>query len=103
MDKYRAEAPLTIPVGSLLGLSDSQAEARAYGVVREGKAWRVRLPVQFKAGEEFGYEGELPKALAELVDTPPRRGKAKPPADPPADGPGPDDPPADPPADPAAE
>lgn len=67
MDTYRALAPVTIPPGSLLQLSEAQAAARAYGIAREGTAWRVRLPVQFKAGEEFGCQGDLPKALAARV------------------------------------
>jgi hypothetical protein len=67
MDTYRALAPVTIPTGSLLQLSEAQAAARAYGIAREGAAWRVRLPVQFKTGEEFGYAGDLPKALAAQV------------------------------------
>ena len=67
MQAYRAQAPVTIAPGSLLHLSDAQAAARAYGLTREGAAWRVRLPVQFKTGEEFGYAGDLPKALAAQV------------------------------------
>ena len=69
MQAYRAQAPVTIAPGSLLHLSDAQADARAYGLTREGTGWRVRLPVQFKAGEEFGYQGELPKALAARVSS----------------------------------
>lgn len=77
MEPYRATAPVTLPVGALLMLSPAQVTARAHALTKEADGWRVRLPVQFKAGEEFGYAGELPKALADQV-TPHKAGPAKP-------------------------
>lgn len=76
METYRTTAPVTLPVGALLMLSPAQASARAHGLTKEADGWRVRLPVQFKAGEEFGYAGELPKAMADQV-TPNKAGPAK--------------------------
>ena len=92
MNTYRAQVPVTIPPGSLLKLSPQQAAARAYGLTKEGNAWRVRLPVQFKAGEEFRYQGDLPKSLADLVKVATREAKPRVSDDPLDDTSGADDP-----------
>lgn len=68
MIEYRAEQAVTIPAGRLR-LTPAQALARAH-LVREVARGMYELdgPVQFKAGEVFGFEGELPKAMAAAVE-----------------------------------
>jgi len=49
-------------------LTAAQASARSHNLKPLGDGrYQIANPVQFKAGEEFGYDGELPKALAEML------------------------------------
>jgi hypothetical protein len=80
---------LRLPPGSVVGLSASQAQRRAYALepVPKRKGWFTAThDLCFKVGEAIQYEGELPKALANSVDVPQRAGKpagGKPAGDPP--------------------
>lgn len=68
--KVRALHTVTIGPGTVLALSARQAARRAAVLLPEGGGrWRTTALVQFKAGEEFGIDAELPKALAELLET----------------------------------
>lgn len=71
--KFRAIAVVTIGPGAVLGLSVGQAGARQHSLdqVAGRDGWYVtHRHVQFKVGEEFAYEGELPKAMAHAVQSP---------------------------------
>lgn len=83
MNQYITTAAITLPAGVRLELSKQQALAREHILHRAGKdnIYTTLAPVCFKAGESLGYAGDLPKALADLVEvdlveTPPAR-KAK--------------------------
>lgn len=69
MEQYIATRPVTLQFG-VLGLTGQQAMARLHNLVRlnNGK-FRIMEPVQFKAGESFAYDGDLPKSLAARVET----------------------------------
>lgn len=80
MNKYLIVAPATFGASARLGLSREQAAARAHALREVGKGVYVaQQSVQFKAGETVSVDGELPKALAELVEAPKAK-KAKAPA-----------------------
>ena len=64
MDKYLITAPTTLPAGARVGLSKDQAAAREHALDKVGKHYVAKLPLNFKAGEEIAYDGELPKTLA---------------------------------------
>ncbi|MDO8778099.1 MAG: hypothetical protein Q7K57_57155 [Burkholderiaceae bacterium] len=69
--KYTTIAVLSLQAGVLLGLTESQAATRktVLTAVPARKGWYITTgPVQFKRGEEFLHDGELPKHLAEAVD-----------------------------------
>lgn len=54
----------------ILSLNPDQAKRRAHNLqpLADGR-FEIIHPVEFKAGEEFGYDGVVPKAMAnELVD-----------------------------------
>lgn len=70
MGKYTATAPVTLPVGAVLGLTEVQASARRHALQAAKKRgiYTTTAPVQFKAGEVFHYDGDLPKALASSVE-----------------------------------
>lgn len=72
MNQYRALNVVTVHSG-ILKLSKDQAKRRMHSLVAEKKGkglFEITSPVQFKAGEEFGYKGELPKNLvADLEKT----------------------------------
>jgi hypothetical protein len=67
--RYQATAPVTLGAGAVLGLSPAQAASRrsALQTVADG-VFAAVAPLQFKAGEVFGYEGPLPKALADSLE-----------------------------------
>lgn len=68
MKKFECLGIVTIRSG-ILRITKEQADARHYGVKNiEGDLYEVFKPVQFKAGESFSYDGELPKTMAHLTD-----------------------------------
>lgn len=68
--KVRALQTVIIGPGTVLALSERQAARRAHLLLAEGGGrWRTLAPVQFKAGEEFGVDVALPKALAAAIET----------------------------------
>lgn len=69
MNIYKTNGIVTITGGVLL-LSPHQARARLHALKHEGgDEYQVLLSMQLKAGEVFGFDGELPKHLdVELVE-----------------------------------
>lgn len=68
--RYRVTAPLTIHPGALLELTPEQVARRLWALaVQPCGLHRVVLPVSFKAGEELGLDGDLPKTHASAVET----------------------------------
>lgn len=68
--KYTAKAVVTLPAGTVLGLSEAQARDRKHALepMATKGFYTTKQPAQFKVGEVFDYAGELPKALAEDMD-----------------------------------
>ena len=82
LTKYRATSAVIFGAGAVLGLSEDQAAARGVALAPLGKGlYSVRHPVQFKAGEELAVDGELPKALADNLETVTKVARAKAQAD----------------------
>lgn len=75
MRKTTPHAAITLPAGVRLELTKPQALARERVLHRAGKnnVYLTLAPVTFKAGESFGYDGDLPKALAAQVDIAPAK------------------------------
>lgn len=69
--RYNVLTIATFGIGSILQLSDAQAARRCHALraLRKG-IYEVHQPVQFKRGEVVGYDGELPKAMAEAIEDP---------------------------------
>jgi len=69
MRRYRAQQVVTLASGSLVALDDKQAADRKGRIERLAPGrYRLKDALQFKAGEAFGYEGDLPKAVAAEVE-----------------------------------
>lgn len=69
--KYIALAVVDFAAGAELGLNKDQASARSHALTKHPKTkdWYVATgPIQLKAGEEFHYDGDLPKGMAESVE-----------------------------------
>jgi len=71
MNEYKAEGVVTIHGGRVL-LNEDQAKRRAHAIQPKKKnqkkgVYKVIAPIQFKIGEEFGYDGEIPKTIAKLL------------------------------------
>jgi hypothetical protein len=68
MNIFRAIAAITINPGAVLLLSPEQASGRVYALDDIGEGlFLVKAPTQFKAGESFGYDGEVNKQIAEVI------------------------------------
>lgn len=66
MSKFIVTAISARLTSGVLVLTDKQAGVRSHNLRHLGKnRYEIVNPVEFKAGEEIGYEGDLPKALAE--------------------------------------
>jgi hypothetical protein len=80
--KYVAASTVTAGVGQLVRLAAAQL-ARCEGLVKpaaEPAGWHeVVAPLQFKRGEAFEIDAELPKSMADLVESTksPRARKAR--------------------------
>lgn len=69
LTKYLVTAPVTLGAGAVLGLSAEQAAARGHALEAVGdNAYRACALVHFKRGETIGYEGPLPKGLADDLE-----------------------------------
>jgi len=75
--RYRANTLITLPSGSVVALNPKQAADRKGRIepLQEKGNYRLKEALQFKRGEAFGYEGDLPKTVvsemvaAERADT----------------------------------
>jgi hypothetical protein len=65
--RYRVLQPISLPKGTLLGLTEAQAAARSFALrpTLDG-LWQVAREVQFKAGETVEAP-DLPKRVRHLV------------------------------------
>jgi hypothetical protein len=70
--KYVATAPVTMLRGAHVRLSDEQLRRRKSLVKpAQEKGWHeVVIPMQFKIGETFEFDGELPKGMVDVVAQP---------------------------------
>lgn len=71
--KYTTIAVLSLQAGTLLGLTEAQAAPRktVLTAVPARKGWYTTTgPVQFKVGEEILCDSEIPKHLADAVESP---------------------------------
>jgi hypothetical protein len=84
--KYTAQQPIDVRPGQCVRLSAEQLRRRRTLVVphEERKGWHVAVVAfQFKAGESFELDTELPKGLADAVE--PKKAAEKAPTDEKAD------------------
>lgn len=66
MATYKVTGRMVRINGGVLELSEAQADARMHHLKHlKGNKYEVVNPVEFKNDEEFGYSGEVNKALAE--------------------------------------
>jgi hypothetical protein len=67
MKIYTTNGPVQISTGHVR-LDENQARRRSNHVKHiEGDLYEVVRPFQFKRGERFGYDGVIPKVLADVV------------------------------------
>lgn len=69
MDKYIVTGPVVRIHCGLLELTDEQVKHRMRSLeFLGGGIYRVNRTVEFKNSEVFGYDGEMPKAMAEVLE-----------------------------------
>ena len=69
--KYIATTVVQFPAGVDLGLSKEQAALRGHCIAPHAKrkGWYTTTgPLQFKVGEQFLYDGDMPKAMASMME-----------------------------------
>lgn len=65
MKSYEVTSTVAKIFGGVVELNNDQYKTRAHNLEKIGKGkYKVLSPVQFKRGEQFGYDGEMPKSLA---------------------------------------
>jgi membrane protein involved in colicin uptake len=70
MQKYIVTEKVAVIVQGVLHLTDEQVKHRERNLKKLGKGrYELTGAVQFKRGEEIGYEGDLPKSIAENLTT----------------------------------
>lgn len=72
MKSVVAVAAITLASGRLK-LSDAQASSRKHSlkaIKADSGIYEIKFPVQFKAGERFGYDGEIPKSMLDVFVDP---------------------------------
>ncbi len=68
MKQYRA-AEVTNLNGGNVRLDEDQARRRLHNLSEVSKGvYTIVNPIQLKAGEKFGYDGEVNKQLAQLLE-----------------------------------
>jgi len=77
--KYVSTQPITLPEGSVLGLTPAQAAPRRHALKPTGKrgVYTTTQPVQFKAGESFYYDGDIPRGMADAFMSAADKAKAE--------------------------
>src|SRR5688500_18384128 len=63
--KYKVTAPYIELYSGVLTLTKEQAAVRMHNLRKIKGGYEIARPVQFKRGEEIGYDGELTLELAE--------------------------------------
>lgn len=69
MQKYKVTARVAVIPSGVIAISAEQSGPRRHNL-RDlgGGRFEVQKPVEFKAGEVIGYEGDLPKAMADNLE-----------------------------------
>lgn len=69
MNKYIITGRAARLTSGILELTTDQAKARAHHLeaLQDGR-FKIVATVEFKQGEVIGFEGDLPKALADLME-----------------------------------
>jgi len=69
MDQYLVTAISARLAAGVLRLTPAQSAPRLHNLKALGRGrFEIVSPVEFKRGEIIGYEGELPKALADVLE-----------------------------------
>ena len=66
MLKCTAAEAVILPSG-VVALDDNQARRRAHLLKKTKGGFEIVKPIQFKAGEKFGYEGPMDRTLAAVL------------------------------------
>lgn len=69
MTRYKVADRVAVIPSGIIALTPAQAKPRLHNLKVLGSGrYEILRPVEFKAGEAFGYAGDLPKAIAEVVE-----------------------------------
>lgn len=75
MKTYKIIQPVTLTSG-IVRLKDDQAKGREHKLELLGRnCYRITAPNQFKVGQVIGYDGDIPKTMANGMDEMQGKGK----------------------------
>ncbi len=71
MNKYTITGSPVRLVGGVLGLTEKQAAPRLHNLkaLKKKGLFEIVQPVVFKAGEVIGFDGDIPKSQANLMES----------------------------------
>ncbi len=71
MKKYTITGSPVRLVNGVLGLTEDQAKPRLHNLnaLKKKGTFEIVQPVVFKAGEVIGFDGDIPKSLAKLMES----------------------------------
>ena len=71
MKKYTITGSPVRLVNGVLGLTEDQAKPRLHNLnaLKKKGIFEIVQPVVFKAGEAIGFDGDIPKSLAQLMES----------------------------------
>lgn len=71
MKEYKAKAVISLHAGKV-ALTPEQVAPRMHALEEEKKkgVYTIKDTIHFKAGEVFGYDGDIPKVLSDKVGSP---------------------------------
>jgi hypothetical protein len=71
MKMFKTTGAVGLNAGAMVLLTPAQAESRAAALLPvkpKAGLYQVKNRIEFKSGETFGFDGDLPKSMAELVE-----------------------------------
>lgn len=69
LKKLEAIETVRLGPGTIVGLTPDQARTRLHNLtpLKERGVFNTTGPIEFKRGEQFGYEGAISRAMQEVV------------------------------------
>lgn len=70
MKVFKTTGPIGLNAGAMVALTKEQAASREHALLatKTKGVFQVKTRIEFKAGETFGFDGDLPKNVVDQVE-----------------------------------